>query len=168
MENWNSKVSQWSWLWPAMFEKAFLPSSHIESVDGKAEAFRLYSYRQKQWSLHIHCAGLVLILMLSWSDTDSYYIALTMLPHVLNLFYLHRDVFFLAGFLGGEDIRDFFVRSGLAADGTLNGASVRPHAVLFNNNWNALITETVSTGQYCPLKEKTHNIPQWGANKDAF
>lgn len=87
-----------------MFEKAFLPSSHIESVDGKAEAFRQCSYRQREWFLHIHCAGLVLILMVSLSDTDCYYIALTMLPHVLNLLYLHRDIFFLAGFLGGEDI----------------------------------------------------------------
>lgn len=141
-----------------MFGKAFLPSSHIESVDGKAEAFGQCSYRQKQWLLHIHCAGLVLTLMVSLSGTDSYYIALTMLPHVLNLLYLHRNVFFLAGFLWGEDIRDLFVRCGLAADGTLNGASMRPHTVLLNNNWNALVTETVSTGQYCPLKKKTHRI----------
>lgn len=113
---------------------------------------------RQQWLLHSHWARLVLILMLSRPDTDSYYLALTMRLHVLNWLYLHRDIVFLAGFLWGEDIRDFFMRCGLAADGTLNGAPVRPHAVLFDNNWNAFITETVPTGQYCPLKKKTHRI----------
>ena len=136
--------------------KVFLCFSHTERKDGKAEAFGQCSYGQEQWFPHGHGASLVLILMLSLLVTDSYCIALTMLLHVLNLLYLHRDVLFLAGFLWGEDVRDFFVRCGLAADGTLNGASVRPYAVLFNNNWDAFITEAVSTGQYCPLEKKTH------------
>jgi hypothetical protein len=102
------------------------------------------------------------------SDTGSYYIALTMLLSVLDLRYLHRDVLLLACFLWGEDIWDFFVWCGLAADGTFDGASVRPDAVLFNNNWSALITEAVPTGQHCPLKKKMQSKPQWDAIKDTF
>lgn len=98
----------------------------------------------------------VLMPMLSLPDTDSCYTALTRCLHVLNLLYLHRDVLFLVGFLWGEDVRDFLVRRVLAADGTLNGASVRPHAVLLDNNWDALIAETVPTCQDCPLKKKKH------------
>lgn len=104
--------------------------------------------------------------MLSLPDTDSYYTALTM--HVLSWLYLHRDVFFLAGLLWGEDIGDFLVRGGLAADSTLNGAPVRPHAVLLDNNWNALVTETVPARQYCPLRKKTQNVSQPDAIQDAF
>lgn len=103
-----------------------------------------------------------------YSDFD-FLISLNSLLHVLNLLHLHRDVLFLAGFLRGEDIRDFFVRCVLAADGTLNGASVGAHAVLFDNNGNAFITETVPAGQDCPLGKKTQNIlrelpPQMSSN----
>lgn len=109
---------------------------------------------RQQWFLHTHCACLFGV----WCSHCQTQIPITLLWLCFCMFltYLHRDVLFLAGFLWGEDIRDFFVRRGLAANGTLNGASMRPHAVLLDNNWNAFITEAVPTGQHCPLKEKTH------------
>lgn len=119
-----------------------------ERVDGEAEAFGQCVHRQ---------TTVVPTHAQPYSDFD-FLIALTTPLHVLNLLHLHRDVLFLAGFLRGEDIRDFFVRRVLAADGTLNGASVGAHAVLFDNNGNAFITETVPTGQDCPLEKKTQNM----------
>lgn len=46
---------------------------------------------------------------------------------------------------------------GLPANGTFNGAAAGANAVLLDDDCNALITETVSTRQHCPLctKQKT-------------
>lgn len=123
----------------------------------KADAFRQYTDRQtivvSTYSLCQPCSNFDVF---SLPNTDTYYIVLPVLPPNLNLLYLYRDVLFLSGFLWSTDIWYFFVWRGLAADGTRYGSSMRPHAVLFDNNWNAFITETVPTGQYWPLKKKTH------------
>lgn len=57
--------------------------------------------------------------------------------------------------------------SGLAADGTPDGAAVRPHAVLLDDDRNTFITETVSTRQYCPLQRK-HTEQKPRAGKDVL
>lgn len=137
-----------------MMEKVFLCPSREEREEGKAEPSRQCIHRQT--AVVSTCS-----LCQPGSDFDDFPATYRLLSYSADCFYgcltyLHRDVLLLAGFLWGEDIRDFFVRCGLAANGTLNGASVRPHAVLLDNNWNAFITETVPTGQDCPLKRKTH------------
>ncbi len=70
---------------------------------------------------------------------------------------LHRDVLPLVGTLSGEHIRDFWMWSGLSAYGALYGSPSIAEAVLLHDDSDALITETVSTGQYGPLTIKTHS-----------
>ena len=52
------------------------------------------------------------------------------------------------------------MRGGLAADGTLDGASVRPHAVLLDDNRSAFVAEAVPAGQDRPLQKEAQNPPQ--------
>lgn len=48
------------------------------------------------------------------------------------------------------------MRSGLSAYGTLYGSPSIADAVLLHDDSDALVTETVSAGQYGPLTIKTH------------
>ena len=70
--------------------------------------------------------------------------------------YLDRDVCPLVVCLGGEDIGDLCVGRGLSADGTLDGSPprARPHAVLLDDDGDALVTETVTAGQHRPLEQR--------------
>lgn len=58
---------------------------------------------------------------------------------------------------------------GLPANGTFNGAAAGANAVLLDDDCNALITETVSTRQHCPLctkqKPKHNKTSVWGQRK---
>lgn len=122
--------------------------SHKGKAGDKAAASR----QCVQWTVvsKTHCVKV--IECFPSSDTNCCGTALTVC--VFDLLYLYRDVIFLVCFLWGEDIGDVFVWCGLAADSTLDGASMRPHTVLFNYNRRAFITEAVSTGQHCPLRRK--------------
>lgn len=62
-----------------------------------------------------------------------------------------RNFLVLVCSLGGEDIGNFGVGSGLPADSTLYSFLSIANTVLLHNDGNALITETVSTGEHGPL-----------------
>lgn len=59
----------------------------------------------------------------------------------------------LAGRLGGENVGDLRVGRGLPADGALDGPPTRAHAVLLQDDGDALVAEAVPTGQHGPLAQ---------------
>lgn len=84
---------------------------------------------------------------------------------------LHRDVLVLAGRLRGEHVRDFGVRCALPADGAVDGASPRAHAILLKDDGDALVAEAVAARQHRPLtnqrrkKKKMAEVHEKKTNK---
>lgn len=68
-----------------------------------------------------------------------------------------RNFLALVCSLGGEDIGNLGVGSGLPADSTLYSFLSIANTVLLYNDGNALIAETVSTGENGPLSN-THTV----------
>ena len=64
---------------------------------------------------------------------------------------LDGDVLVAAGGLAGEHVGDLGVRRGLPADGALDGAAPRAHAVLLHDDGDALVAEAVAARQHRPL-----------------
>lgn len=69
----------------------------------------------------------------------------------MNVTDFDRNFLALVCSLGGEDVGNFSVGSGLSADSTLDSFLSIANTVLLDNNGDALIAETVSTGEYSPL-----------------
>lgn len=62
-----------------------------------------------------------------------------------------RNFLVLVCSLGGKDVGNFGVGSGLPADSTLDSFLSVANTVLLHNDRDALIAETVSTGEHSPL-----------------
>lgn len=73
---------------------------------------------------------------------------------LLQTTHLDRNIILLICSFCSEDIRYFFMRCRLPANGTFNWAAAGANAVLLDDDCYALITKTVSTRQHCPLCRK--------------